>query len=90
MVELSQRHLCPNVLAHRHHRNAEHGERLEGIVRLLPILLSVLVLVIFLLLFLLLLLRVDVLVTVVEHRLDLQHVARARERADVDQNLRLL
>lgn len=72
MIELPQRHLRADVLAHGDERDADHRERLERVVLLGRPLFCL----------------VDMVVAVVQHRLYLQHVARARERADLHEDLR--
>ena len=65
MVELPQRHLRPDVLAHRDDRETERG---HGLMRVA------------------LLLGVNVLRAHVQHALDLEHVARAGERARLNED----
>lgn len=66
MLELPQRHLCANVLAHCYKRNADHGKRLERVVSLRMV------------------------IALVQHPLDLKHIARPRKRADLDEDKCLL
>lgn len=78
MIELPERHLRTDVLAHCHECYGEHGEGLEGIILLTSALL-----------FASLLRLLDVVIAVMEHCLNLKDVAGASERATVDKNLGL-
>lgn len=69
VVELSNRHVRSDVLAHRDERDSDDGQGLVKVV---------------------LLLRIEVVMAVVEHALDLEHVTGACERAHVDEDKRLL
>jgi len=79
VVELAQRHLCTDILAHRNERDAEHGKCLERIIyfRAVAILFPVFPGL------------VDMLVAVVQHCLYLEHVASACERTHLDKDLDL-
>lgn len=88
MIELPQGHFRTNVFAHSDQGNCDNGKSLEGIVLWLHFLLGLLRLLVCLLVLLLLFFGwYNVLVAVVQHPLNLQHVACARKRACFDDNL---
>jgi predicted membrane protein len=93
VVELPERHLCTDVLAHSDERHGNDSERLVGVILIDLFLLFVLTLLILILLFVFLFILVlilaglNVLVAAMQHSLDAKNVASPCKSTCLDNDL---